>query len=492
MLIFCDFQPEKLYDALHELIRLAFPGCELIRGTAGHDDMALHLIMEESKGAVSLKGAVFSAQGNLVLQREHRLKSSEKEKESSWLARRFIYDLLCQYLDKDLSPYGILTGMRPVKLVQRFIDQGMGRQKISRLLQEDYRLAEEKAELLLEVAENNRRYLLNANEANQWVSIYIGIPFCPSKCYYCSFPGAVLKDYDRDITPFVQALRKEMEAVAEYLQVKGISVQSVYLGGGTPTVLSAADLEELFGFLHNRFISGSTLEITVEAGRPDTMTMDKLRLLKDAGVNRICVNPQTMNDSTLELIGRNHNREGVVRAVERVRQVGIQQINMGLIVGLPGEGLREIGKTAGDILQLEPENITVHTLALKRGSVMALVEDRENVNDQTAEIARGVEYFSSAFRNAGYIPYYLYRQKYMKAGMENTGYSLSGHQCLYNIQMIEERQTIIGMGGGAASKFVDSKNWTLTSSYNPKDPYSYCSTVEKLIKRKVDKLWGLN
>jgi len=454
--------------------------------------MAVHFIMEESEGAVSLKGAVFSAQGNLVLQQEHRLKSSEKEKESRWLARRFIYDLLGQYLDKDLSPYGILTGMRPVKLVQRFIDQGMGRQKISRLLQEDYRLAEEKAELLLEVADNNRRYLLNANEAEQLVSIYIGIPFCPGKCYYCSFPGAVLKDYDRDITPFLQALRKEMEAVAECLQVKGMSVESVYLGGGTPTVLSAADLEQLFGFLHNRFISGSTLEITVEAGRPDTMTADKLKLLKDAGVNRICVNPQTMNDPTLELIGRNHNREGVVRAVEQVRQVGIQQINMDLIVGLPGEGLREIGKTAGDILQLEPENITVHTLALKRGSVMALVEDRENVNDRTAEVARGVEYFSSAFRNAGYIPYYLYRQKYMKAGMENTGYSLPGHQCLYNIQMIEERQTIIGMGGGAASKFVDSKNWTLTSSYNPKDPYSYCSTVEKLIKRKVDKLWGLN
>lgn len=492
MLICCNFQPEQLYDAVHELIRLAFPGSEVIRGTASHEGMAVHLIMEATEQSVVLKGAVFSPQGNTALKEEHRFKSLEKAKESKWLARRFTYNLLCQYLDTHISPYGILTGVRPVKLVQRFIDQGISMEKIPRILQEDYMLAEEKAELLLEVAANNRPYLLTPAEAERLVSIYIGIPFCPSKCYYCSFPGAVLKDYERDVTPFFQALKQEMKALADCLHAKGMSIESIYLGGGTPTVLSTADLEELFGLLHNRYISGSTLEITVEAGRPDTMTLEKLKVLKEAGVSRVCVNPQTMNDPTLELIGRNHDQEGVVRAVERVRQVGIQQINMDLIVGLPGEGLREIGKTAGEILKLEPENITVHTLALKRGSVMALMEDRENINDRTAEVARGVEYFSRVFRDAGYLPYYLYRQKYMKAGMENTGYSLPGKQCLYNIQMIEERQTIIGMGGGAASKFVDSNNWTLTSSYNPKDPYSYCIAVEKLIKRKVDKLWGLN
>ncbi len=494
MIIHCDFKPVELYYSLHELVRLAFPGCQIIQEKGGHHATVVHISMETLEKLAVIRGAVFSPEGNTILREEYNFRRSEAETddEARWFARRFTYQLLCQHIDKNINSYGLLTGVRPVKLVHRFLDRGLSKRDIADILQDDYMLNQEKAALLLEVAENNRPFLLTPEKAKKMVSIYIGIPFCPSRCYYCSFPGAVLKDYDSEIKPFLQALYIEMNRMADCLQEQDISIQSVYIGGGTPTVLSAKDLEEMLDLLNSRYISHRTQEITVEAGRPDTLDPGKLKILKQAGVDRICVNPQSMNDSTLKLIGRNHNQEGVVRSIEWVREAGIRQINMDLIVGLPGEKLPENTSTADEILKLGPENVTVHTLSFKRGSEMAAVEGKDEIDDRVREVQTGVEYFSCKLREAGYMPYYMYRQKYMKAGMENTGYTLPGQECLYNIQMIEERQTIIGMGGGAASKFINTADWKLTSSYNPKDPAAYCESIEKLIKRKVDKLWALN
>jgi oxygen-independent coproporphyrinogen-3 oxidase len=210
------------------------------------------------------------------------------------------------------------------------------------------------------------------------------------------------------------------------------------------------------------------------------------------GVDRVCINPQTMNDSTLKLIGRNHDEKGVVQSVEWARQAGIKKINMDLIVGLPGEDIQENTYTAKKILKLKADNLTVHTLALKRGSLMAELEGKSRIEERLREVQKGVELFSNLFREQGYIPYYMYRQKYMKANMENIAFAMQGSFCLYNIQMIEERQTIIGMGGGAASKFVQTGDWSLSSVHNPKNPKTYCESVEKLIKRKFDKLQALN
>lgn len=494
MLIYCDFKPPQLYYPLHELVRLAFPGCQIIQEKDGDHDTMVQIDMEIRERSAVIRGAVFSSKGNTHLEQEYHFRSSgdQKDDEARRYVRRFTFQLLCRHLDRNINAYGILTGMRPVKLVHRFMDMGLGELEITDILHNDYLLQEAKTALLLEVARNNRPFLLAPEQAKKMVSIYIGIPFCPSRCYYCSFPGAVLKDYDSEIKPFLQVLFTEMNRMADCLQQLNMAVQSIYIGGGTPTVLSETDLEEMLGLLHKKYITHRTQEITVEAGRPDTLNPDKLKILKQGGVDRICVNPQSMNDSTLKRIGRNHDQKGVLQSIEWVREAGIRQINMDLIVGLPGETISQNTSTADKILRLAPQNVTVHTLSLKRGSDMAIMEDKERIDDRVNEVQKGVEFFASQLQEAGYSPYYMYRQKYMKAGMENIGYTLPGQECLYNIQMMEERQTIIGMGGGAASKFINTADWKLTSSYNPKDPAAYCQSIEKLIKRKVDKLWTLN
>ncbi|MEN6461213.1 MAG: coproporphyrinogen dehydrogenase HemZ, partial [Syntrophomonas sp.] len=416
----------------------------------------------------------------------------ERKREIIRHNRQFVYRLLCQHLGRNINSYGVLTGVRPVKLVHQLMDKGLDINAVQEKLINEYLLSSEKAELLTTVALTDRPFLLAPSEARKKISLYIGIPFCPSRCYYCSFPGAVLINYERDIVPFISALEKEIIAIGDYINDNGMVVQSIYLGGGTPTVLNESDLEKVFNLLQASYVSRETLELTVEAGRPDTLSRSKLRLLKQAGVSRLCINPQTMNNTTLQLIGRNHDCEAVVRAFGWAREAGIRLINMDIITGLPGETMSHYEYTADQILRLQPDNITVHTLAVKRGSTLAELETKSNTLEKAGEITRGVNFFNQAFTQHGFQPYYLYRQKYMRSSMENTGYSLPGKFCFYNMQMIEERQTIIGMGAGAGSKFVNPSNWSLTPFYNPKNPVVYHETVDRLISRKVDNLRALN
>ncbi len=496
MRIILDLKPPELYDSIHELIRMAFPGCEIERTRDGEADLHLRLRLDIRAKHATISAEIRTPDDKRNWEKGLLIPEKARDRVLNWAkqqVRAFSYDMLCQLTGQNINRYGILTGMRPVKLVHRLIDQGLAASEIEARLKSEYRLTEEKARLLTEIAFANRPYLLPLEEAGKWVSIYIGIPYCPSRCYYCSFPGAVLEDYDREITPFMDALLHEIRAISGCLQERGLKVQTVYLGGGTPTVLSTPHLEQLFAELSAKgWITPETVEITVEAGRPDTLDPDKLRLMKAHGVNRICINPQSMNDSTLTTIGRRHDQKGVIQALEWAREVGIEKINMDVIIGLPDEGLKENTHTAQKILELRPDNITVHTLALKRGSLMAERENGITPAERTSQVEAGVELFSRLLREAGYVPYYLYRQKYMKASMENLGYARQDSFCLYNIQMIEERQTIIGVGGGAGSKFIDLKAGSLESFYNPKNPKAYCQTVQKLISRKVDKLGALN
>lgn len=493
MIVYFNYQPDYLYDALHELIRMAYPDAVLVRENTGQADTEIAVTLNECAHILSVRGSIKEGPRVTAEHRSFELKMAGdgRRHEIKKLARTFTFQLLEKHLGQPVNSYGILTGMRPVKLIHRFLDQGMHEQDIVNLLENEYQLQKEKARLLLEVACNERPYLLDAESAGRLISVYIGIPFCPGRCNYCSFSGAVLHDYNRDLIPFLAALKKEVIAIGQLINELGLSVQSIYLGGGTPTVLSTEDMSRLFQLLYDMYISSSTVEITVEAGRPDTLNLAKLQQLEKLGVNRVCINPQTMNDSTLLEIGRNHNREGVVRSVEWAREAGIKNINMDLIVGLPGETLRENMYTAEKILLLQPENITVHTLAIKRGSKMAELGKGIDSTKRVEEVQQGVDYFSTVFRQAGYLPYYLYRQKYMRASMENTGYSYKEHLCLYNIQMMEERQTIIGLGGGGATKLVNPGDWSLSSLYNPRNPDSYAKNVETLIRRKVDKLQAL-
>ncbi len=491
MFLGIDIQPPTLFNSLHDLIRMAFPGYKLREGT---EEDYLALTGSELSEKVLFYGKI-STNGRVTEDRESFPLSSDglelRVQVKHW-ARVFIYRLLCKHLHRNFNAYGILTGVRPVKIVHRLMDEGWDIDSIVAKLEARYLMTREKAHLLVNVANANRPYLLSSAEAHKQVSIYIGIPFCPSRCYYCSFPGAVLANYERDISPFLDALLKEMNVIGDYINQSDLSVQSIYLGGGTPTVLSETDLARIFDVLHGKYISGRTIEVTVEAGRPDTLSRSKLELLKQVGVDRVCINPQTMNDDTLRLIGRNHDSRSIDQAVGWARSAGIKHINMDLIVGLPGETAKHYESTAARVLSLQPDNVTVHVLALKRGSTMAQVEGKTKILDQITEVESGVNFLAQVFTQHGYYPYYLYRQKYMQSSMENLGYAQGDSVCIYNVQMIEERQTIIALGGGASSKFVNTADWSLTSFHNPKDPKSYRQTLDQLIARKVDKLTALN
>ncbi len=489
MLIQTTFQPEQLYAAVHELVRMAYPKHELTRDESELAGIKMHMEMQVNGEQVCLFGWMTQRDKRTVREEKHDIKwtGDTRRREINRMVRRFAYDLLVEHTGQSINSYGILTGMRPVKLVHRMLDQGMDTEHIREQLTDSFRMSPEKAELIMEVAANNYPYLVRKQQANNIIGLYIGIPFCPTRCYYCSFPGAVYKPGD-SLQSFLTALYQEMEAIAKCLKEMDTSVQSIYIGGGTPTVLSEIELEQLFNHLQRLFISSATAEITVEADRPDTLSPRKLKLLKDGGTNRICINPQTMNDETLVKIGRAHNRKEVVRSVIWAREAGFKQLNMDLIVGLPDEGSQDYQRTAEDILALAPENITVHTLAVKRGSRMAEREGRESVGDRIKNVQEGLTLMDRLFRDNYYKPYYLYRQKYMQASMENIGYSKPGHFCLYNMNMIEECQTIVGLGGGAASKFINASDGGLRSFYNPKNPVAYAETVDKLIATKVDNL----
>ncbi|SHG95143.1 oxygen-independent coproporphyrinogen-3 oxidase [Thermosyntropha lipolytica DSM 11003] len=492
MFIYMELAPENLYDYMHELVRMGYPDARVTMKFCPEAEVVIRIKSEEKKGGLFFTGEIEEGEKKTDFSHFYPLKSEDGHNEMHKIARIFIFELLFRHLGKKVNAYGILTGVRPVKLVHRLLDLNYDREKIESILKDEYLLTDDKAKILVEVACRNRPYLLTREEAYKLVSLYIGIPFCPTRCYYCSFPGAVLKDYALEIPPFMQALKYEIEGIGNFLRSQNIKVQTIYIGGGTPTVLSESDLENLFIVLHDNFILDNIAEITVEAGRPDTLTRSKLKILQGAGVNRVCINPQSMCDATLRAIGRNHDVKGVIQAYNDARAIGITNINMDVIIGLPGENLRQNMHTAREILSLEPENVTVHTLAVKRGAKMAEEGRKGTDAARIAEVSQGVAYFWETLTGAGYVPYYLYRQKYMQASMENTGFSKPGRFCLYNIQMIEERQTIIGLGGGAASKFVNPADWTLSSLYNPKNPQAYCDGVFALVNRKVDKLKCLN
>ncbi len=492
MIINITITPENWYNSVHELLRSAFVDYQLNFQAPVAADLALELKVEAETETVGFHGRLMTAAGKMESEAARQillpLATAERQKEISRLLRIFVFEWISEYQGRPFSEYGILSGVRPLKILHRLLDRNMEPEAIIRHMQEQYRVAPEKARFLLEVALNNHALLNTPEQARRKIGLYIGIPYCPTRCYYCSFPGAVLRRYEKDIPPFLEALYREIRTVGTYLKAHGIIIQNLYIGGGTPTVLNEEDLAELLGLIHTALDVSACEEFTVEAGRPDTLNETKLTILKQQGIDRICVNPQTMNNETLKRIGRRHTAEQIEETIALARKVGFHNINMDLIAGLTGESQMEYLHTMERILALRPENITVHSLAVKRGSVLAEKEGLSKVSGQAGEIARAMAHMAETLKTAGYIPYYMYRQKYMKANMENTGYTLPGKQCLYNVQIMEERQTILGLGGGASSKFVHPEDWTLSSFHNPKDPKSYIDHLDHTIKVKLGHL----
>lgn len=381
------------------------------------------------------------------------------------------------------NPWGILTGVRPTKMIHRFLDQGISEEEIRRILDIEFGIQPERIELLLETV-RYQRPILSDHEDRKVISLYIGFPFCPSRCSYCSFPGYDLKRWKKWAEPCFQAMLTEIAQLGAATKKMGLRVQTLYFGGGTPTSMDAQHLDLLLSALESHFNYMPDAEWTVEGGRPETLSDEIIEVLSRHSIQRLCVNPQTMQQKTLDQIGRMHSVQDVEETFRRL-EGRHWVINSDVIIGLPGEGLTEVNDTIDRILAFKPENITIHGLAIKRGS--AFKESYPNILQGAAALAMG-DSARQKLLEAGYVPYYLYRQKEILAMTENIGYALPGKHCLYNILMMEERQTILGIGVGAGSKFISPQDWTLENFYNPKDLIQYIERIDELIQRKVDKL----
>ncbi|MCD8038753.1 MAG: coproporphyrinogen dehydrogenase HemZ [Lachnospiraceae bacterium] len=392
------------------------------------------------------------------------------------------YQMLCEYTGRTL-PWGGLTGVRPAKLAMAMLQQGMSDGETAAAMKERYGVSDEKARLAADIAGRERRILGKINKDDSY-SLYIGIPFCPTKCLYCSFTSYPAALWKNRMDEYLQALFCEIDYVAEAF--KGKSPDTVYIGGGTPTTLEARQLDRLLSYLHEKLDLSGTLELTVEAGRADSITRDKLRALKRNGVTRISVNPQTMNEETLKVIGRQHTPGQVREAYFLAREAGFDNINMDIILGLPNEREQEVQRTINEIEELNPDSLTVHSLAIKRASRLSSMIKENGIamlknTDSTMAIARqGAE-------RLGMKPYYLYRQKNMSGNFENVGYAREGKYGIYNILIMEEVQTIVALGAGSISKRVypdrDSRH-CIERCENVKDVALYIEKIDEMVERK--------
>lgn len=397
-----------------------------------------------------------------------------------------IYEALSSYTGKEL-PWGVLTGIRPSKIVHGMMNEGIPIQKIRNELMDYYRVSGPKGDLAIEVAKNNRKYL---SKDKNLVSIYIGIPFCTSKCLYCSFPSVLTGRYGYLITDYLNALKKEIMWTSNWISSKGLAIDTVYIGGGTPTALSEGDLDMLLNEVVSCLPMDNCREFTVEAGRPDTITREKLRVIRNAGAGRISINPQTMNDKTLELIGRNHSSYDIEKAFYLAREEMYENINMDLITGLPGETLEDFYDTLIRLKELDPENITVHTLAVKRASRLNEEKDSfKRTNDD--EVSAMIEMAMAYLREMNMKPYYLYRQKNILANLENVGYSKPGYEGIYNILIMEEVQSIIALGAGGVSKIIFPEN-RIERIFNVRNVEQYIQRIDEMIERKEKAILSLS
>lgn len=374
--------------------------------------------------------------------------------------------------------WGALTGVRPGKVFCSLMQQDDADSAMRRFISE-YDVTPERAALCRDTSLVTLDIEKSLGERD--ICLYVGIPFCPTRCSYCSFVSQSVEKSMKLIEPFVDALMKELEALASTVNSLGLRIISIYMGGGTPTTLSAEQLDRLCTALEDSFDLSHLREYTVEAGRPDTITAKKLKVLKAHGVDRVSVNPQTMVDSVLESIGRRHTAQDIIDALEKVRDVGGMAVNMDLIAGLTTDTVGGFADTLEKVIALEPENITVHTLSLKKGSRITL-EGSQLPTD--IEVGRMLDLATDALRNAGYSPYYLYRQKFMSGGFENVGWAKQGHINIYNVCIMEELCSIAALGGGGSTKLVAAGTGKNIRLFAPKYPAEYISGIEKTCSDK--------
>ena len=371
--------------------------------------------------------------------------------------------------------WGALTGIRPAKLVRTMLEEGYTPARADRELRDVYCVSPARRRLALESAQAGLRAKRDLRPED--ISLYIGIPFCPTRCAYCSFVSASVEKSFALIPPYLEALTAEVEAAGRMVRETGLRVKSFYMGGGTPTTLSAGQMDALLTAVNKAFDLSGCVEYCIEAGRPDTIDREKLQVLLDHGADRISVNPQSLEPQVLRAIGRQHSPEDIEKAMTLATSMGFPHVNMDLIAGLPADTPEGFRRTLDKCLTFGADNITVHTLSLKKGSRILL----EGLPIPTAEaVAEMLDYADPALRARGFAPYYLYRQKYMSGSFENVGWCISGAEGLYNIYIMEELHSILSLGAGGSTKMVDAQRNRIERVFHPKFPLEYIQRPEKL------------
>ena len=409
-------------------------------------------------------------------ERAHAIRKERKD-----IVKIALYKLLVKLTGKTL-PWGNLTGIRPAKLAMGLIESGMKNTEAAQEMRERYMVSPQKTALAITIANREREILKDIDYENGY-SLYVGIPFCPSICLYCSFSSYPLKQWKNRVNQYLEALCKEIKEVAAIMKAKGRKLDTVYIGGGTPTTLEPEQLKVLLDALMENFCCENLAEFTIEAGRPDSITREKLMMIRNYPITRISVNPQTMNQETLDIIGRRHTVEETKQAFMLARECGFDNINMDLIVGLPGEDKIMVENTLNEVKALAPDSITVHSLAVKRAARLNIFKDKyqemtfennQEIMDMTMKVAYEMEMG----------PYYLYRQKNMKGNFENVGYAKVDKAGIYNILIMEEKQPIIALGAGGSSKLVFDQGKRIERVENVKDVTNYIDRIDEMIERK--------
>ena len=394
-----------------------------------------------------------------------------------------VFKYFTQLMKVDM-PWGTLIGIRPTKKVLSLFEEGKTDREIIQYFSKHHLARRDKAELCIEVANWERK---TVNTEKNTISVYIGMPFCPTRCVYCSFTSNVVSSNKKRVEDYITTLIHEMQILGKYIKDNGLNIQCIYFGGGTPTSVDDIQFELVMKNIYENFYSNNISEFTVECGRPDSISKVKLLSMKKYGVDRISVNPQTMNDDTLKAIGRNHSAMDVTEKFNLARSIGFNNINMDIIVGLPGENIDNIKDTVSKIKALGPDNITVHGLCVKRGSKLheKMLYNYKLYKLSQNEINEMYHCTTNLAKDLGMHPYYMYRQKNMIGSMENIGYSLPHKEGIYNIQMIEEKQTIIALGADAVSKVVFLEENRHERFANMKDVKEYVDRIEEMLERKI-------
>ena len=434
--------------------------------------------------------------GSMIVVDADYISEELSEKEVKYRIDTFIYQKLADVTGHTLA-WGILTGVRPTKIAMNKLEEGWNQKTFVPWFMDDCKVSRQKAELSWKIAERERE-LLQRLDYQDGYSLYVGIPFCPSVCTYCSFSSGALAEWEHRVEDYLQALCKELRFIGK--RSAGKKLNSIYIGGGTPTTLSASQMDRLLDCIEEYFPREYLLEYTVEAGRPDSITREKLEVIKKHGITRISINPQSMQQKTLEAIGRKHSVEEIIEAYHLAREIGFDNINMDIIAGLPGEDMEDMQDTLRQIERLAPDSLTVHSLAIKRAAKMELKDLEQDTQKISRTLSGMILEASEAAKRMDLVPYYLYRQKNIAGNFENVGYAKVDKAGIYNILIMEEKQYIIAAGAGASTKIVlpeailvpgskKKKMTRLIRVENVKAIDAYIERIDEMIERKGEWLW---